>query len=205
MKKIVGLTGEIACGKSHIAELFCAIGEKEGFPIRHIDVDAIAHDVLDNDMAVRDRVLQYFGTVDRKELGPMVFAESNLMDMLNQFMYPTIFQKCKDMVDSSNCFTIVNSALIVETEIFEKLCDYNLLVVLTPANQQVKNLLARNHSLENSLQRVRSQFSTAEKILAAHEKMKYAGVNKDINYIYNYRENLDEQVETMLYTLEAWK
>ena len=75
---VIGLTGGIACGKSTTVEIL----KQQNFKI--IDADKIAHSLYD-DPAFVQKIFDTFGrenvvaedgvSVDRKKLGPIIFAD----------------------------------------------------------------------------------------------------------------------------------
>src|ERR1041384_6446297 len=91
----VGLTGSIAVGKSFVlsvlAELGCAT----------FDADKIAHLVMEpgreayNDIVREfgEEILAADGSIDRKKLGPIVFANPLRRKRLNEIVHPRVFEE----------------------------------------------------------------------------------------------------------------
>ena len=67
----IGLTGNIASGKSEVENLFL----KKGFIV--VDLDKISHQLLENNDEVRMSVLNEFNTLNRIELAKIVFSDLN--------------------------------------------------------------------------------------------------------------------------------
>lgn len=90
----VGLTGGIATGKSSVAELWRAQGATV------IDSDALAHRALKPGTPTYAAVVQTFGggilnadgTVNRRVLGEIVFADEQRRQALNNIVHPAIAQ-----------------------------------------------------------------------------------------------------------------
>ena len=57
MKKmlIIGLTGQTGAGKSTVSEIL------EKYGCYHIDADKVAHDILENDKEVQEKLKERFG------------------------------------------------------------------------------------------------------------------------------------------------
>jgi dephospho-CoA kinase len=89
---IVGLTGGIGSGKSTVAAILTELGA------RVIDADRIGHDVYRPGAPGFDRVVEAFGrgvvatdgTIDRRALGAIVFADPAALARLNAIVHPLI-------------------------------------------------------------------------------------------------------------------
>ncbi|GAQ78388.1 dephospho-CoA kinase [Klebsormidium nitens] len=90
--RIVGLTGNIACGKSWVSGVLAA----KGAPI--IDADKISHDAAKRGTPGYRRVVKAFGTdflqpdgeLDRQRLGNLVFQDQAKRKKLNSILQPLI-------------------------------------------------------------------------------------------------------------------
>jgi dephospho-CoA kinase len=89
--KIIGLTGGIASGKSTVSRFLVELGAVV------IDADRIGHDVLGSDEVRREltaafgsQILTPGGSVSRRKLGKLVFADPEALAKLNQIMHPRI-------------------------------------------------------------------------------------------------------------------
>ena len=88
----VGLTGGIAAGKSHVLRRFAAAG------FRTIDLDRVSRDVMAPGGAAHGAVVGAFGraivaadgTIDRRELGRLVFADADARRRLESIVHPAI-------------------------------------------------------------------------------------------------------------------
>ncbi|MDI6727182.1 MAG: dephospho-CoA kinase, partial [Smithellaceae bacterium] len=88
----VGLTGGIASGKSTVAGIFCSLGAII------IDLDLLAHEVLETNGPARREILDRFGeavlnpdgTINRSELGKVVFRRGEDMAVLNAIVHPRV-------------------------------------------------------------------------------------------------------------------
>ncbi len=95
MSKLLGITGTIGSGKSTIGEILQAKG------ITVVDTDAIVHDLLANSESVREKVVARFGTVDRVELGKLVFSDKKAKADLEAILHPDAIIACRKIADES--------------------------------------------------------------------------------------------------------
>ena len=68
MPFLLGLTGNIASGKTTVSEIF----RDRGIPV--IDSDYVVHELYTKDRSVQNKVLALLGTLDRREIAAIVFA-----------------------------------------------------------------------------------------------------------------------------------
>ena len=66
--KVIGLTGNIGCGKSTVAGMLRELG------VATIDADAVAREIRHNDADARAAIQRRFGTYDAAELASVVFT-----------------------------------------------------------------------------------------------------------------------------------
>ncbi len=91
MPHLLGLTGNIACGKTTIGQMLLELGAA-----RYIDADAVVHHLYDPGEAVHDAVVHAFGndilaadgTIDRQALGACVFADPAALQRLEAIVHP---------------------------------------------------------------------------------------------------------------------
>jgi len=99
--KVAGLTGGIATGKSTVADMF----EELGASI--VDSDAIAHRIVEPGEPAYKEIVEYFGkgilrpdrTIDREELGAIVFNDDKQREMLNRMTHPRVFERMRQMIE----------------------------------------------------------------------------------------------------------
>jgi dephospho-CoA kinase len=135
-KFVLGVTGNIACGKSTVAGMFkdddCLL----------IDADKLAHGLFCSGSRVYARIKKYFGSkvfkknncVDREKLAKIVFADKSALIKLNRIVHPELIRLIKQSIRKTNKrIIILDAALIVEAGL-TKLVDK--LVVVTAQRQQ---------------------------------------------------------------------
>jgi dephospho-CoA kinase len=193
--KVIGLTGNIGCGKSVVARMFEELGA------RVIDADLIARLVVEPGEPAWNEIVQTFGeailnsdgTINRGKLGEIVFNDKEKREALNRISHPRIIERIKELIEEFRKenveVVIVEAALIVEKGGMKPLIN-DLIVVTADEEAQIRRLIERNAlSREEALSRIKSQMPLSEKV-------KYA------TYLIDNSGTLDEtrkQVE------EVWK
>ena len=82
--KVIGLTGNIGCGKSTVAGMLRDLGAVT------IDADRVARDIRRNDADARGEILARFGTDDAGALGRIVFADADALADLEEILHPRV-------------------------------------------------------------------------------------------------------------------
>ncbi|HEX5396553.1 MAG TPA: dephospho-CoA kinase [Candidatus Limnocylindria bacterium] len=82
--KVVGLTGNIGCGKSSVAGMLRELG------VATIDADALARQIRQNDAEARAAIERRFGTIDAHSLGQVVFADPAALRDLEAILHPKV-------------------------------------------------------------------------------------------------------------------
>ena len=93
-KTIIGLTGNIATGKSTIMRLAAGLGALA------LDADKVVHEILDRDTAVQKAIADIFGSavcladgrINRAALGKIVFNDPQGLRKLEQIVHPAVHQ-----------------------------------------------------------------------------------------------------------------
>lgn len=170
--EIIGLTGGIASGKSTVSEQFA----QHGWAI--IDADAIAHQLT----AVGGKALpliqeafgvdylQSDGSLNRRKLGRLVFANPALLETLNGIMQPLIRQRIAEKFDQAatagQSYVVLDAPTLFEQG-YQDDCD-QVVVVSIDLGTQLQRLQQRDgFSLAEARQRVASQMPLKEKVARA--------------------------------------
>lgn len=98
---VVGLTGGIGSGKSHVAGYFADLGA------RVIDADQLARDVVERGTDGFDEVVAAFGDsvlrngdLDRHALAEIVFADKDAKRKLEEIIHPRVRRAFEESVNS---------------------------------------------------------------------------------------------------------
>ncbi len=169
--KVIGLTGGIGSGKSTIAGLLTKLGATT------IDTDKIGHEVLDTDSEARKRVLTSFGrqilntdgSVNRKELGKIVFADGKALFRLNCIMHPIIYRLVKNKLiqykKGGVDVVVIDAPLLIEAN-WVSMVDVVWVVTANEASI-IKRLQNTGLSRDEAMARIRCQLSEDERFKQA--------------------------------------
>jgi len=169
--KIIGLTGGIGSGKSTIASLLAGLGAVI------IDADKIGHEVLDADIKAHEQVVAAFGkqilnpdgSVDRRELGKIVFADRKALSRLNLIMHPQIYRVVKAELEQYKKqgvkAVVIDAPLLIEAS-WTTMVDSVWVVTATEANV-IKRLEKTGLSRDETMLRIHSHLTENERIRVA--------------------------------------
>ncbi len=168
--KVIGLTGGVACGKSFVASMFRELGANI------IDADQVARLVVEPGQPAWKEIVERFGevvlnsdgTINRNQLGGIVFGDEEKREELNRITHPRIIGKIKELIEEHRNegagVVIVEAALIVEKGGMKPIIS-DLIVVTADEETQIKRLTQGvGLSREKALLRIKSQMPISEKI-----------------------------------------
>lgn len=164
VRRVIGLTGGVATGKSTVAGLLRA----RGVPV--IDADQVSREVTAPGSAGLAEVVATFGpgvltaegALDRKALGAIVFADPTARARLEAISHPRIGAAISAWIGAQQGPCVVEAALMVETGSWRRYDD--LLVVSCPPALQRSRLMAREAiGPEEADRRLAAQLSLAQK------------------------------------------
>ena len=170
MKPItVGLTGGIGSGKSTAAKILAELGA----PI--LDADKVGHEIYQPGTPAYRELIDTFGegilapdrTIDRRKLGPIVFADPAALKRLNSIVHPKMFTRMGEMVAAMRRGgerrpIVIEAAILIEAN-WQPLFDEIWLV--TAARERVIERVERDRGLkpEQTEARIRAQLSDDER------------------------------------------
>jgi dephospho-CoA kinase len=179
MPRILGITGNIACGKTAVGQMLLALGAE-----RYIDADALVHRLYEKDQPVALRVTELFGpdvmaadgSVDRQALGAVVFHDAEAMKRLEQIVHPSVGEALqKELVQVSPDGIVVIDAVKLLEGGAGALCQSKWLVICSE-EQELERLIARNHlSTEEARARVQAQPSLSSRFALVDEIIDNSG------------------------------
>jgi len=166
---LVGLTGGIATGKSTVSELLRQLG------CEIIDADRLARDVVEPEQPAWKQIVADFGrgvvnadgTLDRKKLGAIVFADPDRRKRLEAITHPSIrarFQTRLDELAAQGFAGIVvfDAPVMIESGGYRNMD--RLVVVVTDEATQASRLRTRDGTDDaEGRRKVASQMPLAEK------------------------------------------
>lgn len=197
-RKIIGITGSIATGKSTAAQMIRDLGYKV------IDSDKVGHRLMKKGEINYTNVVGFFGTqildksgeIDRQKLSSIVFGHEDSLSKLNELTHPNIFMALKDEIEASN-----DSIVFVELPLLFELKNENKLdldideywLVYVDQQTQISRLMDRNgYSYEEAQKRINSQMSIEDKKVLS-------------DFIIRNDDDLNNMREQILFKLEDMK
>lgn len=168
---IAWLTGTIGAWKSYTTSKFVEIGHKNGIPVYDLDMDKIWHDVIwplqeEGYQEVRATIANIFGhdvqnhdgSIDRKKLGAIAFADPQKLKQLNDVMELPMKIRLRREMYNKSWLLLYNSALVVEAGHTDVVNNNMILVDIDPQTQ-TERLKKRWYSEQEITRRVSSQYS----------------------------------------------
>jgi len=161
----IGLTGGIGSGKSTVSKLLAELGA----PI--IDADQVGHAIYAPDGPAYPDMMAAFGegilapdrTIDRKKLGPIVFADPAALKRLNSIVHPKMFARMREMVDAMRTGgerkpIVIEAAILIEAN-WQPL--FNEIWLVVASRERVIERVERDRGLkpEQTEARIRAQLS----------------------------------------------
>jgi dephospho-CoA kinase len=155
----------MGCGKSAVGKVFADLGWGRS------DSDEIVRDLLTGDRAVIDEISSVFGpdvvgpdgSVDRKALAHIVFAEAPLLQKLEEILHPRVREVWKGRVANRPKLNwVVEIPLLFENGL-EKEVDFTVCVASDPL-VQAQRLASRGLSQQEVSRRIARQLPLAQKI-----------------------------------------
>jgi dephospho-CoA kinase len=165
----VGLTGSIGVGKSFVASVFVELG------CHVLDADQTAREVVMPGTpglkaltdAFGEEILNTDGTLDRKQLGTLIFADPSQRQRLNNILHPFIIARQDEILNAWEAedpdgIGIVDAALMIESGGYKRFD--KLIVVHCRPEVQLERLMLRDKlSRDEALRRINSQMPQEEK------------------------------------------
>lgn len=165
----VGLTGSIGVGKSFVASVFVELG------CHVVDADQTAREVVMPGTpglkalteAFGEEILNPDGTLDRKQLGAVVFNDESQRQRLNHILHPFIIVRQDEIMNAWEAedpdgIGIIDAALMIESGGYKRFD--KLIVVHCRPEVQLERLMLRDKlSRDEALRRINSQMPQEEK------------------------------------------
>lgn len=164
----VGLTGNIAAGKSTVsawlAELGCYI----------VNADQLGHAALEPGQGTFTKVVREFGpeilteegSIDRPGLGRIIFVDAAARERLEAILHPDIRRRERELVAQwakgvETGIAVTEAALLFETGSTGRY--QRIVVVVAPDEERLRRLMALGLSSEEAQHRMAAQMPQREK------------------------------------------
>jgi len=182
---LVGLTGGIATGKSTVSTMFGHLGAKV------VDADLLAREVVMPGQPALGRIVSEFGpdvlqadgSLDRKRLGAIVFADGDKRRRLEEITHPAIRARQQRILsvyeeEGFEGIVIWDVALLIETSAAKSMD--RVVVVIADADTELARLMARDgFSEDEARRRIASQMPLSEKVKVADHVIDNSGARPE--------------------------
>lgn len=181
-KFVIGLTGNIATGKSVVRRMLEHLGAYT------IDADALTHRVYAKGAPGYQQVIDKFGKwilnkdaeIDRAKLGNLVFSDPEAMRQLEDIVHPLVRQAADILIKRATQSVIVIEAIKLLEGDLRNVCD-SIWVTNAPEETQVDRLVKkRGLSREQALERIHSQSPQSQKVTVANMVIANTGSYDDL-------------------------
>lgn len=176
-KYVIGLTGNIATGKSVVRQMLQHLGAYT------VDADGLAHQAMQPGAPAYKPIVEKFGAfildeekrINRKMLGNIVFSNPAALAELERITHPVIRQAVYTLVARSRQRVVVIEAIkLLEGELAND-CDVVWVVDAAPSTQLARLTSKRKMTDAEASQRMKSQSPQADKLARADVVIKNDG------------------------------
>jgi dephospho-CoA kinase len=166
---LIGLTGNIATGKSVVLAVLHGLGAHP------IDADKVAHQIMTCQEPVKEAIARAFGEnvlthrgdIDRRALGRIVFRDPTALRRLESIVHPVVIQSIADLIEAAEEDVVVVEAIKLFETGMHRDCDA-VWVVTSPPEQQLERLVSqRGLSDTEARLQIEAQPAQAEKLARA--------------------------------------
>src|SRR5690606_21494299 len=149
--------------------------------IHNMELDHIAHRIQSElkepqYKKVREQIAQQFGkkvrnpdgTINRRTLGEIVFADYKQLTELNRIMWKPVMVRLRRELVNTKGLILIDSALLAEADLL-RVCNIRVIMVTTDQRIQKKRLAERGFNEDQIQRRIRSQYSGEKKLSLIRE------------------------------------
>lgn len=144
-KHVIGLTGNIATGKSSVVRMLEELGAQA------IDGDKVVHEMMGPGSPLADEIRAAFGdatvnpdgSINRPELGKVVFSDPVKLRALEEMTHPRVVALKRAAINEPGPDVLILDAIKLFEAGIAADCDENW-VVTAPRETQIARIMARN-------------------------------------------------------------
>lgn len=179
MGRILGITGNIACGKTAVGQMLIELGVE-----KYLDADALVHQLYLSGQPIARAVAEAFGpdvmaedgSVDRQALGALVFRDAEAMRRLEAIVHPAVGRAMFEQLASvsDNGIVVIDAVKLLEGG-SGALCQSKWLITC-PEEQEIARLIARSGlSADEARARIQAQPSVERRLPLVDEVIDNGG------------------------------
>jgi dephospho-CoA kinase len=162
--RVIGLTGNIGCGKSTVAGWLRDLG------VAVIDLDAVAREIRNNDAEARRRIEERFGTIEAGRLAGIVFTDASALRDLEAILHPLVRNETRARLAELEAAGVDAAAIeaikLLESPLHDR-CDETWVVRCDERDALARLARARGLDEEQARSRLANQSPQDEKVAAA--------------------------------------
>lgn len=162
--KVIGLTGNIGCGKTTVAGMLRDLG------VAVIDLDAVARQIRNNDAVARRQIEARFGTIDAGELARIVFRDPDALRALEAILHPLVRNETRARLAELEAADVeaacIEAIKLLESPLHDR-CDETWVVRCDPDDAVARLAASRGMPEEEARRRLANQSPQDEKVAAA--------------------------------------
>jgi dephospho-CoA kinase len=161
--KVIGLTGNIGCGKSTVAGWLSDLG------VAIVDLDAVARQIRNNDAEARRRIEERFGTIEAGKLAAVVFSDPDALADLEAILHPLVRNETRARLAELEAAGVeaacIEAIKLLESPLHDA-CDETWVVRCDEADA-VARLSSRGMGEDEARRRLANQSAQEAKVAAA--------------------------------------
>jgi dephospho-CoA kinase len=162
--KVIGLTGNIGCGKSTVAAMLRGLGAAI------IDLDAVSREIRQTDDEARRAILRRFGTLEAQELARVVFADPAALRDLERIIHPRVRnatrERLAELAEAGAPSAVIEAIKLFDSPLLDA-CDETWVVRCREEDAVARLAASRGMSEAAARARLANQSPQADKIAAA--------------------------------------
>lgn len=169
MPKIIGITGNIASGKSVVSQYLQDLG------VLTIDADVLAQRAMAMDSPLYKKIVKAFGSgildrhseIDRKSLAKIVFSDPKKLAQLESLSHPYVSAAIGHILDQTKFPVVAIEAIKLFEAGLSTLCDETWVVAASEDIRMQRLIDERGMDRQTALLRLQSQSPQQEKFILA--------------------------------------
>jgi dephospho-CoA kinase len=162
--KVIGLTGNIGCGKSTVAGWLRDMG------VAVIDLDAVARQIRNNDAEARRRIESRFGTIEAGSLARIVFSDAGALSDLEAILHPLVRNETRARLAELEAGGVeaacIEAIKLLESPLHDR-CNSTWVVRCSEADAVARVAASRGMSDADARARLANQSSQEAKVAVA--------------------------------------
>ncbi len=156
---VIGLTGNIATGKSTVATMLATLGACV------IDADQVAHEVMRAGSEINSRIVARFGPrvrrpdgeIDRPWLASVVFSDPTALHDLEEIVHPAVITEIKRrLAECCRPICVIEAIKLLESGL-DRLCNAIWVVICRQEQQLARLMDTRRLDRCQALKRIKAQ------------------------------------------------